>query len=270
MAGSLRMFPIWQTPNSDILTNTTTDGPPLPTIADLNTKITSRRKFLWHGRRGLLYLPNGEFLTQVKLYHHLQPALADPAPDASDVYLVTRPPFIENPQGSFNHWSFYTQGVFYHLSAPGLPRDSSRKIQGISQARDVSCKLKCEDLSSTESAHYIRFTNTAKPKLLLAYKVGQTDYRTEQVRELADWLVHQLSIYGIFSANRQHFATTIVRRTAMRVGDRSTFAGTAVQLSDWDLKRGKQPHVNDVRRGFVIAPPRNGKSPFLYWFAPAD
>lgn len=67
-----------------------------------------------------------------------------------------------------------------------------------------------------------------------------------------------ISTYGLFSANCQHFATTMVRNTVMRVGDRSAFAGTAVQIVDWDLTRGSQPHANGIDHGFFIAPPLPG------------
>lgn len=47
----------------------------------------------------------------------------------------------------------------------------------------------------------------------------------------------------------------MVRRTVMRVGDRSAFAGTATQIVDWDLRKESQPHVNGIERGFLVAPP---------------
>ncbi len=259
MAGSLQMYAISKAPNSDILNDTTTGGPALPTINELNPPVASKAKWVWKGRRSLLFLPNGEFVAKVKLHKHLQPLLADPASIASDVYLVTRPErVVNNPAGSLQHWSFYTQGVFYHLSAPDLPRDTTGKSQNAVKSREAACRLKYEDLRNVNPEDYVRLRNSAGRKVLLAYKVGQTDYRHDQILSLAEWAVRQLSVYGLFGANCQHFATTMVRRTVMRVGDRSAFAGTAIQIVDWDLGRGDQPHENCIERGFVVAPPLPG------------
>ena len=255
------MYAISKVPNSDILYDTTTTGgPALPTISELNPLVRSRARWIWKGRRSVLFLPNGEFVAKVKLHKHLQPLLADPASTASDVYVVTQPASIgNNPLGSLNHWSFYTQGVFYHLSAPDLPRESSGKSQNVSKSRKVLCRLKCEDLNNVGAEDKIRLQASSSRKLLVAYKVGQTDYKPDQILQIAEWLVCQLSKYGLFSANCQHFATTMVRRTAMRVGDRSAFAGTAVQIVDWDLGRGSEPHTNGIDRGFLVAPPLPGR-----------
>ena len=253
------MYAISKIPNSEILHDTTTGGPALPTIGELNPPVSSKTRWIWRGRRSVLFLPNGEFVAQVKLHRHLQPLLADPASTASDVYVVTQPESIgNNPIGSLYHWSFYTQGVFYHLSAPELPIESVETSQNASKSRNALCKLKREDLSNVNSEDYIRLRASSSRKLLVAYKVGQTDYQPNQILQIAEWSVHQLSQYGLFSANCQHFATTMVRKTIMRVGDRSAFAGTAIQISDWDLGRGIEPHTNGVERGFLVAPPLPG------------
>ena len=260
MAGSLRMYAISKVPNSDILGDTTTGGPALPTISELNRPVASKVEWIWRGRRSLLFLPNGEFIVEVKFHQHLQPLLAGPASTASDVYLVFRPGSLESFQtGSLQHCSFYTQGVFYHLSAPDLSRDTSGKSPRSDKFRDVACRLRCEDLSNVSLPDYIRLCNSPGRKVLVAYKVGQTDYRSDQILLLAEWAVRQLSVYGLFAANCQHFATTMVRRTVMRMGDRSAFAGTATQIVDWDLGRESQPHVNCLEHGFLIAPPLPGK-----------
>ena len=252
MAGSIRMYAISKIPNSDILDGTTTGGPALPTISELNPLVKSRTRWILKGRRSLLFLPNGEFVAKVKLHKHLQPLLADPASTASNVYVVTQPASVgNNPFGSLYHWSFYTQGVFYHLSAPDLPGESTRKSQIASKSRNVACRLKREDYNNFGQASSSR-------KLLVAYKVGQTDYKAEQIQQIAEWSVRQLSKYGLISANCQHFATTMVRRTTMRVADRPAFAGTAIQIVDWDLGRGSEPHTNGIERGFLVAPPLPG------------
>lgn len=163
-----------------------------------------------------------------------------------------------NPIGSLQHWLFYTQGIFYNLSAPDQPRDTTRKSEYATKSREAVCLLKREDLSDVSSDDYIRQQSSPSRILLVAYKVGQTDYRSEQILQLAEWAVRQFSTYGLFSANCQHFATTMVRNTVMRVVDRSAFAGTAVQIVDWDLTRGSQPHANGIDHGFFIALPLPG------------
>lgn len=259
MAGSLRMREIAKVSNAEILNDTTTGGPALPTIGELNRPVASKAGWVWSGRRSLLFFPNGEFVAQVKLHRHLRPRLADPASIASDVYLVTRPATVgANPAGSLKHWSFYTQGIFYHLHAPELQRGPSGKSQNTMKSIHAGCKLRREGLSDVDSEDYVTLRDYPGLKLFVAYKVGQTDYRSDQILCLARWAVHQLSVYGFLSANCQHFATTMVRRTVMRVGDRSTFAGTAIQIIRWDLGMGERPHVNGTERGFLISPPLPG------------
>ena len=194
----------------------------------------------------------------VRLYRHISPGLAYPDSVASDVYLVTRPKFARFPSGSLQHWSFYTQGVFYHLSAPNLPRESTEKSHIVSKSREAVCELKYNDLRNIDTEDYMRLQGPSGRKVLLAYKVGQTDYSSDQVLRLAEWTIRQLSTYEIFAANCQHFALEMVRRTAMRKGDRSAFAGTAIQIADWDLQRGIQPHPNGIDHGFLVAPPLPG------------
>ena len=259
MAGSLRMYAIAAIPNSDILDDTTTGGPALPTINELNHPTASKVQWIWKGRHGVFFLPNGEFVTQVKLHRHLQPLLADPASTASDVYMVTQSETIgNNPIGSLYHCSFYTQAVFYHLSAPVAPGESLGNSQNTAKFRNVVCTLKREDFSNAVSEDYARSRAPSTRKLLVAYKVGQTDYEADQILQIAEWSVRQLSKYGLLGANCQHFTTTMVRRTVMRVGDRSAFAGTAPQIVDWDLRRGFEPHTNSIERGFTVAPPLPG------------
>ena len=245
---------IAQIPNFAILVDTTAAGPALPTMSELNSTIVSKTKWMWKRRRSLLFLPNGELLTSVKLHEHLQPLLEDPADTASDIYLVTRPDRVmQKYAGSLQHWSFYTQGFFYHLAAPDLPTNSSGKSNNATKSRQASCVLRCENLRDVDSEDYLRLQHSHK--VLVAYKVGQTDYSTDQVLRLAEWTVGQMSVYGLVSGNCQHFTTTMIQRTAMRLGDRSAFAGRAVQIASFDLRRSNQPHVDNLQNGFVVAPP---------------
>lgn len=266
MAGSslLAQNPLIETPNSEILENTTTGGPPLPTISELSPGAVSIAGWALKGWRRLFYIPNGEFVFDVKVQHHLQPLLADPSPTASDVYLVFRPELLNNPAGSLQHWSLYAQGYFYHMFAPDLARESTKKSQNASKSRRVECRLRCEDMSTVDTIAYVKSRTSGVQKPLLAYNVGQTDYTSSQILQLAEWTVRQISIYRLLQANCQHFATTMAHRLLMRVTDRAAFAGTATQIVDWDFRRGTQPHVNGLEHGFVFAPPRPSKLSLLF------
>lgn len=101
----------------------------------------------------LLQLPNGDFISDVLMRFHLDPRLADPSPDSHDVFLIVRPrDSMQYPLRSFKHWSFYCQGHFYHLSAPGLRRDTVGNSQNASKGQGVSCQLDHEDWSALEPA----------------------------------------------------------------------------------------------------------------------
>ena len=251
--------PLIEIPNSEILENTTTGGPPLPPISELSPVPVSIARWAVKGWRRLFYIPNGEFIFDVKLQKHLQPLLANPSPTASDVYLVFRPEFLGQPYGSLQHWSLYCQGFFYHMFAPDLARESTQKGHNASKSRKAECRLRCEDMSSVDTIAYLKSKTSTIQKPLLAYKVGQTDYTSSQILRLSEWTVQQISIYRLVQANCQHFATTMAHRILVRVSDRAAFAGTAAQIVDWDLKRGTQPHVNGLEHGFVFAPPRPSK-----------
>ena len=256
--------PLIKTPNSEILENTTTGGPPLPTISELSPVAASITGWVVKGWRRLFYIPNGEFVFDVKLQKHLQPLLVDPSPTASDVYLVFRPELLNQPYGSLQHWSLYSQGYFYHMFAPELARESTRKSHNASKSRNAECRLRCEDMSAVDTIAYVKSKVSKLQKPLLAYKVGQTDYSSSQILQIAEWTVQQISIYRLLQANCQHFATTLVHRILMRVSDRAAFAGTATQIVDWDFRRGTQPHVNGLEHGFVFAPPRPSKLSLLF------
>lgn len=151
---------------------------PLFRLSVNSIPVASRKGWLWRGWRSVIFLPNGELVAKVKLHKHLQPLLADPASTERDVNMKTQPESIgNNPIGSLYHWSFYTQGVFYYLSASGLPRDSVGKSQSASKSRRVQCRLRCEDLSNFSSEDYITLQALPIRKLFVAYKVGQTDYK---------------------------------------------------------------------------------------------
>lgn len=124
------MYSISKIPNFNFLDDTTIGGPALPITSELNPLITSRMRWLLRSWRSVLYLPNGKFVTKVKLHQQMQPLLADPASTASDVYVVTQSESIGNIAiWLLYHWSLYAQGVFYHLSALDFLRESVEKVK---------------------------------------------------------------------------------------------------------------------------------------------
>lgn len=258
-------------PNSEILESDSTHGPSLPTVRDLEyseSTAIKERVFIRVIDRLLdtavsaSYLPNGEWIRQIRMPRQIRFDLADPLPFHHDVYLVTRLSTgtiggrhsIPGSRGSTSHWSLYCHGHYYHLSAPGLPRQIIEKSQQKSANRLTTSRLRHEDLSSEHTDDYKRLASK-KGRALIAFKVGQTDYSQEQVLRLAEWIISLLPEYELFTANCQHFAIALMARTVMRLGDRSIFAGTAIQVAEWDRTGSNTQHINRLDVGFLIGPP---------------
>ena len=262
MSGSHTTYAVYRHPNSAILNDVATGEDPLPTLGELKP-LGFLSSGLYDGWRLLLkplVLPNGDFMTSVVSQGQLDSRLADPSPISHDVFLVARPGRLTmNPSGSLKHWSFYCQGHFYHLSAPGLRRDDAGRSQNASKSHGVQCKLNHEDWRDLDPGEWRRLQDTERRRPLMACKVGQTDYRPDQILQIASWVVDQLPSYDLFDVNCQHFVKAIVDRTVMRLCDRTVFVGSKTQVVDWSLGRGNQPHVNGLERGFIIAPPLPGK-----------
>ena len=246
-------------PNSAIITDVNTGQEPLPTLSELDSLPPSKTDrlidlmFFW---QRLVTLPNGDFISNVLMRYHLNPRLADPIPNSHDVYLVVRPrDTMEPPRGSLKHWSVYCQGHFYHLSARGLRRDCVGKSRSTSKSQRVSCQLIHEDWNDLDQGAIKTSSEAERRKLLVAFKVGQTDYRPHQILQLASWVIEQLPSYNVYDANCQHFGNSMVGRIVMRLCDRTVFMGSKTQIVDWTLGRGDQPHVNNADRGWIIAPP---------------
>ena len=249
------------------MTDVNTEQELLPTLGDLDSVPLSKMRRLFTGLllwRKALQPPNGEFMTVVLKRFHLDTRLADPNPNSHDVFLVVRPrDSVEYSLGSFKHWSFYCQGHFYHLSAPGLRRDTIGKSQTASKNHGVSCRLNHEDWNNLDPGDLRKILETERQKPLMALKVGQTDYRPHQILQLASWIVEQLSSYNLFDANCQHFVRAMVSRTITRLCDRVVFIGSKMQIVDWSLGTGNQRHVNGIEHGWIIAPPLPGRCHLL-------
>ena len=190
------------------------------------------------------------------MHYHLNARLADPFSNSHDVFLVVRlRDTVEPPIRSLKHWSFYCQGRFCHLSARELRRDWVEKSQSTNKSQGVLCQLTHEDWNNLDQATSETSSEAERRRPLIAFKVGQTDYRSYQILQLASWVIEQLPSYDIYNANCQHFVNSMVGRTVMRLCDRTVFMGSKTQIVDWTLGRGDQCHVNSADGGWIIAPP---------------
>ena len=241
------------------MTDVNTGQEPLPTLNELDSLPPSKTDRLialvvfWPR---LITLPNGEFISDILMRFHLNPRLAEPIPSSHDVFLVVRPrDTVEPPIGSLKHWSFYCQGHFYHLSARGLHRDGVGKSSSTSKSEGVSCQLTHENWNDQDRGAFETCSEAERRKPLVAFKVGQTDYRPYQILRLASWVIEQLPSYNLYDANCQHFVNSMVGRTVMRLCDRTVFMGSKTQIVDWSLGREDQCHVNSADGGWIIAPP---------------
>ena len=257
-----------QRPNSAIMTDVDTGQEPLPTLNELDSLPPSKANRLialiifWPR---LVTPPNGEFISDVLMRFHLNPRLAEPIPSSHDVFLVVRSrDTVEPPIGSLKHWSFYCQGHFYHLSARGLRRDCVEKSQNTSKSQGVSCQLTHEDWNNLDQGTFKSISEAERQRPLVAFKVGQTDYRPDQILRLASWVIEQLPRYNLFDANCQHFVNSMVGRTVMRLCDRTVFMGSKTQIVEWSLKKGDQCQVNSADGGWIIAPPLPSRCHITY------
>ncbi|MCJ1295622.1 hypothetical protein MMC34_007185 [Xylographa carneopallida] len=186
---------------------------------------------------------------QSALYEYqLWSGLPEPTNHPKHVYVVTRPhiPF----EVSRFHWSMYSQGCFYHLSArlPHNPTDQSDLSGCERKAPRVQLVLKVEDMSTIEFGHHIRATAEAARKPFVAYEVGSTQYDPEQIRALAAWIIASMRSYDLLLANFQVFTMSLVERTVMTRRDAAAFVGTKTQLVDWDLRNRDDEDVDPKLR----------------------
>ena len=178
---------------------------------------------------------------------------ADPNPTWNNVYVVST---IHRPLlSSLAHWSFYSQGHFFHLSAPGL--DASACDTSRSNARG-RVQLRHEDLSSADSVEFNRWRES---KLLLAaIQAGQTMYTPSQILQIATWEINRMTTYDLFETNCQVFVYNLLHRTCMSRRNFTTFIGTACQLTTWTRRSiGSEDHENNVLNGYYLQWPEESK-----------
>lgn len=166
---------------------------------------------------------------------------------------------------SLLHWSVYSQGYFYHLSAR-LPKNPTGQstLSGLNNiAPRVQVVLKIEDLSTTDSVDYVKAAAEASTKPFVAYEMGSTQYNPEQLQTLAQWIITRLGTYDLLAANCQVFAMSLVNRAVMTARDCSAFVGNKTQLVDWDLRARHNNDVDQVLRdpydidhGYLVTKPK--------------
>jgi hypothetical protein len=164
---------------------------------------------------------------------------------------------------STRHWSIYTQGFFFHLSANDVQKATGSAGEDSSIGKehnaDAPVFLREENLSSFLVPEYQHSLEHAFEKPYIAFEVGKTQYFYQQIHELAAWLIDRLKNYDLREANCQIFALALLRRTVMCQRDCSTFIGNKTQLVDWDLNirhDPSQPAPSCKQRGFLLREPK--------------
>ena len=199
----------------------------------------------------------------------LFPSLPDRTSQSRHVYLVTKP--HRNVGVSPFHWSVYSQGYFYHLSArsPKNPTVQSAFWGLRNQAPGACVVLKIEDLSTADSADYMKATTETSTKAFIAYEMGSTQYDPEQLQTLAQWIITRLGTYNLYSADCQVCALSLVYGAVMPARDCSAFVGNKTQLVHWDLRArhndgfdrvARNPY--DIEHGYLVTKPRTRRGYF--------
>ncbi|MCJ1383786.1 hypothetical protein MMC17_006900 [Xylographa soralifera] len=203
----------------------------------------------------------GQALWRLQNLQHIDHRLPDTDPSSRNVFLVCR---SNTAGGHFRfdspskHWSIYSQGHFFHLNAPAKPAQLSGVAQEFFQEIEIKPYLKHEDLSTPETDDYKRFMDISGiQKPMLALNVGQTDYLPHEIFALAEWVIARMTNYSIYSASCQHFALRMLVRTVMRLGDRSAFLGSTMQIVDWDMRGSSvsPDHYRSIESGFCVHAP---------------
>ncbi|RDW58775.1 hypothetical protein BP6252_13251 [Coleophoma cylindrospora] len=186
------------------------------------------------------------------------PRTIDGARESHHVFVVSVPHigWIVSPR----HWSVYSQGYFYHLSADvGKSELGGCGCGNNPTGAPATIRLKIEDLSSPQTPDYTRAQEEGrKMKAFVAFEVGQTQYLPSNMHILAQGIIDQLSAYDLLEANCQIFASTLLHRVVMTQRDCSTFAGTMVQLVDWDLRgrhKAGAEQPRNVNEGYLLRRP---------------
>jgi hypothetical protein len=215
----------------------------------------------------------GDALYSVRYQRQIYAQLPLQLERSHHVYVVCSP--HEGWPISTRHWSIYTQGFFFHLSANDAQSSAGKDSSiGKEHNADAPVFLREENFSSSLMPDYQHALAHASEKPYIAFEVGKTQYSYQQIHKLATWLIARLKKYDLREANCQIFVLALLRRTVMCQRDCSTFIGNKTQLVDWDLNirhDPSQPAPSSKQRGFLLREPKPpiersimSRSPFFY------
>jgi hypothetical protein len=206
---------------------------------------------------------NGDYLARLRWLHQLDQRLPLPSPQDHGVYLVTAP--CGQMRYRFIHWSLYSQGHFYHLTAvkPGgtgnsntTPEPSSRLTT--KSRNPVPVFLKLQTVIEKSSLECAPLPNNVETIALQAYHIGGTRFTADQIRQIAKSIIANISSYSISAENCQLFAISLAERTTMTRRDCSVFVGNMFQIAAWDSagRPGASGGFFQRASGYVLADPQ--------------
>ena len=199
----------------------------------------------------------GKTLSGLRWLDQLDARLPPPSPHDHSVYLVTVPRRIMKYR--FTHWSLYSQGCFYHLTAAGSDAlhyaDAKSGETSPSQLnRKISVALKVQNVIDVADADFVLSTRRTQQTALKAYQIGYTRYTSEQIRRLATYIISELKSYNVFDENCQLFAFSLAVRTVMAQRNCSIFVGDMHQIAKWDSTGGLRSKRHFSKStGYVLA-----------------
>ena len=253
----------WGLPNSEILGPEALELPPVLDDMGHETLKGFRLRTLVEILDELLMLIMppawniGKTLSGLRWLDQLDARLPPPSPHDHSVYLVTV------PRGSmkyrFTHWSLYSQGCFYHLTATGSDAlhymDAKSGKTTLSQLnRKISVALKLQNVINPADANFVLSTRKTQQTALQAYQIGYTRYTSEQIGRLATYIISELKSYNVFDENCQLFALSLAVRTVMAQRNCSIFVGDMHQIAKWDTTGGfGSERLFSKSTGYVLA-----------------
>ena len=200
---------------------------------------------------------NGKLLSGLRWLDPLDARLPPPSPHDHSVYLVTVP--RGRWRYRFTHWSLYSQGYFYHLTAADSDalhymKAKSGKTSPSQLNRNIPVALKLQNVMNPADADFVLPTRKTQQTALQAYQVGYTRFTSEQIRRLATYIISELKSYNVFDDNCQLFALALAERTVMAQRKCSVFVGDMHQIAKWDSTGGfGSERLFSKSTGYVLA-----------------
>ena len=204
----------------------------------------------------------GKLLSGLRWLDQLDANLPPPSPQDHSIYLVTA------PRGStkyrFTHWSLYSQGCFYHLTAASSDalhymEAKSGKTPHSQLNQKIPIALKLQNVLTPDDVDFVPSTEKTRQIALQAYHIGYTRFTFEQIRRLATHVISELESYNVFDENCQRFALSLATRTVMAQRNCSVFVGDMHQIAAWDSTGGSGSQRLNFSKstGYVLADARN-------------